>query len=68
MVNTPLSDDEIAVLARNAGLDLAPAYFAELADAYRHVAPILARVRRGRSYGDEPAQVFTPSRFGPDGA
>jgi hypothetical protein len=63
----PPSDEDIAVLARHAGLDLAPAYFAELADAYRHVAPMLARLRRGRPHGDEPAQIFVADRFGPLG-
>ena len=59
------SDQEIADLARQAGLDLPPEYLAELVDAYGHVRPMLDRLLMPRPHGDEPAHVFAPSSFGP---
>ena len=63
MIKQPASRDEIAVLARNAGLDLPPDLFDELVEAYRHVEPMLMRLRRGRAHSDEPAHVFDPRRL-----
>jgi len=63
MSETEPSREEIAVLARHAGLALPPAYLAELADAYVHVRRMIARLPRSRPHGDEPAHVFDPLRF-----
>jgi hypothetical protein len=57
--------EEIAVLARNAGLDLPPDLFEELVVAYGNVEPMLMRLRRGRDRADEPAHVFDPRKFMP---
>lgn len=59
------SRDEIAVLARNAGLDLPPAYFDQLVAAYADVRRMVANVPRGGGRADEPAHVFDPTAFLP---
>ncbi|WP_341990537.1 hypothetical protein [Azorhizobium sp. AG788] len=61
----PATREEIAILARNAGLDLPPDLFEELVQAYGNVEPMLMRLRRGRDRADEPAQVFDPRKFMP---
>jgi hypothetical protein len=61
----PATREEIAVLARNAGLDLPPDLFEELVVAYGNVEPMLMRLRRGRDRADEPAHVFDPRKFMP---
>jgi hypothetical protein len=65
MNKQPATRDEIAVLARNAGLDLPPDLFDELVEAYRNVEPMLMRLRRNRGFADEPAHVFDPCKFTP---
>jgi hypothetical protein len=66
MTNTP-SQDEIILLARQAGLDLPAEYFVELIEAYGNVRQMIDRIPTGRSRGDEPAHVFNPARFNPQG-
>ena len=61
----PATRDEIAVMARMAGLDLSPAHFDELVGAWAHLEPMLWRLRRGRYRADEPAHVFDPRKFMP---
>ena len=65
MTNKPASRDEIAAMARVAGLDLPPAIFDELVDGYATLEPMLWRLRRGRDRADEPAHVFDPRKFMP---
>jgi len=65
MNKQPATRDEIAALARNAGLDLPQDLFDELVEAYRNVEPMLVRLRRGRARADEPAHVFDPRKFTP---
>lgn len=55
--------DEIAMLARLAGLDLPPAYLAELAEAYAGTRAMIERLPRSRPRGDEPAHVFNSLTF-----
>ncbi|MDI1284759.1 MAG: hypothetical protein PSV46_10200 [Reyranella sp.] len=64
MTDTP-SQDEIVHLARQAGLDLPPAYLQELVEAYRHVRAMVGRIPTGRPHGDEPAHIFVPEKFLP---
>ena len=59
------SQDEILQLARQAGLDLPPAYLQELVEAYRHVRSMIARLPTGRPLGDEPAHTFGPKNILP---
>jgi hypothetical protein len=66
MTDTP-SHDEVVQLARQAGLDLPPAYLQELVEAYGNVRRMIARIPSGRPSGDEPAHVFVPPRFLPGG-
>ncbi|GGF55176.1 hypothetical protein GCM10007301_13470 [Azorhizobium oxalatiphilum] len=64
----PATREEIAVLARNAGLDLPPEIFEELVQAYGNIEPMLMRLRRSRDRADEPAHVFDPRKFMPETA
>jgi hypothetical protein len=55
--------DEIAMLARHAGLELEPQYLAELAAAYGYVRAMVDRLPKARPRGDEPAHSFVPTRL-----
>jgi hypothetical protein len=66
MSNMP-TQDEIVLLARQAGLDLPAEYLPELIDAYHNVRRMIDRVPTGRPRGDEPAHVFVPGKFMPGG-
>ena len=59
------SDEEIADLARQAGLNLPEEYLSELIDAYGHVRRMVDRLSIPRPHGDEPAHVFAPISFKP---
>ena len=61
----PAAREEIAILARRAGLNLSAEHFEQLVEAYGHVEQMLARLRGARRYADEPAHVFAPTRFSP---
>lgn len=65
MERKPATREEIAAMARVAGLDLEPAYFDELVEAYRNMEPMLWRIRQGRPRADEPAHTFDPRKFMP---
>ena len=66
-MNATPTDEEIAMLARQAGLDLPTEYLQELVDAYGHVRRMVDRIPAVRPRGDEPAHVFVPSTFLPTG-
>jgi hypothetical protein len=53
------------VLVRRAGLELGAEHFDQLVDAYGHLERMLGRLQRARSYADEPAHVFVPTKFLP---
>ena len=61
------SREEVAAMARRAGLDLSPEHFDQLCDAWKHVEQMIARIPRDRPRADEPAQTFVPLRDPPDG-
>jgi hypothetical protein len=61
------TQDEIVLLARQAGLDLPPEYLPELIEAYGNVRRMIDRIPTGRPRGDEPAHVFVPTKFMPAG-
>ena len=65
MTDKPASREDIAAMARIAGLDLPPALFDELVAGYVNLEPMLWRLRRGRDRADEPAHVFDPRKFMP---
>jgi hypothetical protein len=64
----PATRQEIDLLARRAGLSLTDEHLDELVQAYGYVEQMLMRLRRARSYADEPAHVFVPTKFLPSEA
>ncbi len=66
MRHPPATRDEISLLAKRACLDLSPAYFDELVEAYALVEMMLGNIRRGFALADEPAHVFVPKTFEPE--
>ena len=62
-MTTKPSDDEIVLLARQAGLNLPAEYLPELIEAYGHVRRMIDRLPTGRPRGDEPAHTFVPGKF-----
>jgi len=64
----PATRQEIDVLARRAGLSLTDEHLDELVQAYGYVEQMLMCLRRVRSYADEPAHVFVPTKFLPSEA
>lgn len=65
MIKPPPTDDDIKLLARQAGLDLPPEFMPELIEAYGHVRRMVERLSTPRPRGDEPAHVFVASAFKP---
>jgi hypothetical protein len=65
MADTCPSSDDVALLARQAGLDLPPEYFQQLVSAYGHVRRMIDRLPLERPLGDEPAHIFDPTEFVP---
>ncbi|WP_428487798.1 hypothetical protein [Rhodopila sp.] len=59
--------DEVAALARQAGLDLPDAYLEQLVGAYGNVRRMIDAIPHNRPRGDEPAHVFVPETFLPEG-
>jgi hypothetical protein len=59
--------ETVAALAKQAGLDLAPAYFEQLVGAYGNVRRMIDAIPHNRPRSDEPAHVFVPERFLPEG-
>lgn len=55
--------ETIAILARQASLNLPPHIQAELVSAYSNVQRMLAGIQTARPRGDEPAHVFLPTSF-----
>jgi hypothetical protein len=62
-----MTEDEIVLLARQAGLNLPAEYLPELLDAYANVRRMIDRIPVGRPRGDEPAHIFVPGKFMPVG-
>lgn len=55
--------DTIATLLAQAGLNPGPEQFAEICDAYPHVAAMVKRLHTHFAMADEPAHVFVPAKF-----
>jgi hypothetical protein len=64
MPENPISSERFAILVEEAGLNLTPAQFAELRDAYRFVVRMRESVRRPRDRAAEPAHIFVHPRLG----
>ena len=58
----PATREEIAQMAKRAGLDLSPQHFDALCDAWAKVATLAARIPRARPRADEPAHTFISRR------
>lgn len=61
--NPSPSRETIATLVANAGLEPGPEQFAEICDAYPHVAAMVKRLHTHFAFADEPAHVFIPTKF-----
>jgi hypothetical protein len=57
----------VALLAQQANPDLPDAYFQELLAAYTNVRRMIDGPPTNRPHGDEPAHVFVPAHFRPEG-
>lgn len=67
MFRNRASREEIAVLARFAGLELKKEHFDDLVESFRTIEPVLQRLPRRREAVDEPGHIFDPRRFMPKG-
>lgn len=62
MPETP-TREEVAVLARQAGLELPDFCFEQLVAAYGNVRRMIDAIPHNRPRADEPAHVFVPDKF-----
>jgi hypothetical protein len=63
----PPTPETVTLLAQQAGLQLPDAYFQELLMAYTNVRRMIDSLPTNRPRGDEPAHVFMPTHFRPEG-
>jgi hypothetical protein len=63
MADDSPSSNDVALLARQADLDLPPEYLQQLVSAYGHVRRMIDRLPLERPRGDEPAHIFDPTEF-----
>jgi hypothetical protein len=66
MPQTP-TPETVTLLAEEAGLVLPDAYFQQLLAAYANVRRMIDDIPSNRPRGDEPAHVFMPTHFRPEG-
>ena len=66
-MSTPMSREDIRTITRLAGLDLTDQQFEDLVAAYRLYEPVLARLPRDLPYSVDPAHLFDPRSFMPEG-
>jgi hypothetical protein len=63
----PPTPETVTLLAQEAGLVLPDAYLPELLAAYTNVRRMIDSLPTNRPRGDEPAHVFMPTHFRPEG-
>lgn len=63
----PPTPEFVALLAEQARLELPDVYFQELAAAYTNVRRMIDELPTSRPRGDEPAHIFVPTHFRPEG-
>ena len=63
----PPTPELVALLAQQASLDLPDAYSQELVAAYANVRRMIDNLPTNRPRGDEPAHIFVPMHFRPEG-
>ncbi len=61
----PATPDEIRAMTRKAGLDLPEELMTQFIAAWPAYEAMVRRIPRSRSYGEEPAHVFRPTRLAP---
>jgi hypothetical protein len=62
----PATPDDIRLLVKRAGLDLAEELLQQFIAAWPEYEAMVRRIPRGWSYADEPAHTFRPTRIGID--
>ncbi len=67
MATNELSREDILTITRMAGLMLSEQQFEDLVAGYRLYEPVLARLPRDVPFAAEPAHVFDPRSFMPEG-
>ena len=65
MADVSPTPEEVALLARHAGLELPAEHFQQLVSAYGHVRRMIDRLSVERGRDDEPAHTFDPRAFMP---
>jgi hypothetical protein len=61
------SREDIRTITRLAGLNLSDQQFEDLVAGYRLYEPVLARLPRDLPYSVDPAHLFDPRAFMPEG-
>jgi hypothetical protein len=59
----PSTPDEIRAMTKRAGLDLREELMRQFIDAWPNYEAMVRRIPRGRSYAEEPAHIFRPTRL-----
>ena len=67
MAADPVSREDILTITKMAGLKLSDQQFEDLVAGYRLYEPVLARLPRDPPFSAEPAHVFDPRSFMPEG-
>jgi hypothetical protein len=68
MASHPVSREDILTITKMAGLKLSDQQqFEDLVAGYRLYEPVLARLPRDLPFSAEPAHVFDPRSFMPEG-
>ena len=67
MAAETISREAILTITRMAGLTLSEQQFEDLVSGYRLYEPVLARLPRDLPFSGEPAHVFDPRSFMPEG-
>jgi hypothetical protein len=63
----PSTPEEIRVMVRQAGLDLPDELMRQFIAAWPNYEAMIRRIPRGRSYAEEPAHSFRPTRVAKSG-
>ena len=59
----PSSPEEIRTMVRQAGLDLPEELMRQFIEAWPTYEAMVRRIPRSRSYAEEPAHIFRPTRL-----
>jgi hypothetical protein len=59
----PATPDDVRAMVRRAGLDLPEELMQQFLAAWPNYEAMIRRIPRGRSYAEEPAHVFRPTRL-----